>query len=753
MKSEGEGTNTFKSLYRNLPLRHKMLLVYSSVLVVVLLLAGLFIYSHIRNTIQAHIESELTNSTNTLLNLVETSANTSIRNYLRAVAEKNKNIIQDIYKSQKAGLITEEAAKNQARRILYSQSIGQTGYIYCINSKGDAVAHPNPAVAGQNYLHEEFIIEQINRKDGYLEYEWQGPADAEKRSKALYMAYFEPWDWIISVSSYREEFKKLVNVYDFRESILGLKFGETGYSYVLDSKGNVIIHPKVEGNVYDVTDAKGWTFVRDICARKKGKIIYSWKNPDEEHFREKVVIFNYIKEFDWIVASTSYREEFYAPLVTVGNIILVSVFGVLILGLPFTFWIGDSITHPIQSLIKRFALGSSGDLTVRMPEKYNDEIGQLSMYFNTFMEKLEVSSADLRAEISQRRQTEEDLRESEQKYRNILGSIQEGYFEVDLKGKIIFFNNSMLNILGYSEDELYRLGIRDFSDKQNSEILLKSFSIASSPGHARRSFDCELTKKDGSGCFVEASVSLMNDKEARPIGFRCVLRDVTERKKSDAESRRLEQEILYISEKERQKIGQDLHDDLCPQLIGIEVLIKVLRRKLEGLRIAEADEAAKIETFIQDSINKTRRLSRGLQPVNFAAHGFDSSLAELTLHIKDVFGIACHFHSDISNPFENNVVEATHIYYMVHEAVYNAVKHAKADNIFITLTTNNGRISLNVRDDGKGIPDGAHFDGMGLRIMKYRAEKIGAILSFGKDADRGTLVSIDYVTNKIKYIT
>jgi signal transduction histidine kinase len=104
------------------------------------------------------------------------------------------------------------------------------------------------------------------------------------------MTYFKPWDWIISISSYRDEFKDLVNVSDFRDSILALKFGKTGYSYVLDSKGNVIVHPVLQGSVYDVTDAKGWTFVRDIVAKKQGKIVYSWKNPGEEAYREKLVI-------------------------------------------------------------------------------------------------------------------------------------------------------------------------------------------------------------------------------------------------------------------------------------------------------------------------------------------------------------------------------------------------------------------------------------------------------------------------------
>jgi PAS domain S-box-containing protein len=742
----------FANLYRNLPIRFKLLLVYSSILVGAALLTGMVIYAQVRNTIEANIESELSNTTATIQNMVQTSANTSIKNYLRAVAEKNREIIEDIYKRRKAGFMTEGEAKAKAQEVLFSQTIGKTGYIYCINSKGVAVAHPHPAVAGQNHIHEEFIKEQIKRKNGYLEYEWQGPADAQKRSKALYMTYFEPWDWIISVSSYREEFKDLVNVSDFRDSILALKFGKTGYSYVLDSKGNVIVHPILQGSVYDVTDAKGWTFVRDICALKKGKIIYSWKNPGEEAYREKIVIFSYIEEYDWIVASTSYLEEVYAPLKTARNVVIVTIFGILLLGLPISFWISASIIRPLRSLMRRFSQGASGNLTVRMPIKSADEIGQLAKYFNSFMEKLEVSSTDLLAEVHERKQTEEALRESEKKYRTILERIKEGYFEVDLNGNFAFFNDSMLKILDCSEDELSQMNIREFTDKQNLKEVLEAFDKAKALGDESETFGWELTKKDKSGCFVEASVSLIADKEGRPIGFRGVLRDLTERKKSETESKRLEQEILNISERERQRIGRDLHDDLCPQLIGIEVLSKVLKKKLGKMGIAEADDAAKIRIFIQDSINKTRRLSRGLYPVNLTDRGLDSSLAELALHTQDVFDIACRFQCDILNPFQDNATAATHIYYIAHEAVHNAVKHARAKNIFITLSKSNGRKMLEIRDDGQGILEAVDTRGVGLRLMHYRANKIGASLNIRKDVKGGTIVTLELENDKLEYV-
>ena len=183
---------------------------------------------------------------------------------------------------------------------------------------------------------------------------------------------------------------------DFRDSILSIVFGQTGYSYVLDLEGNLIVHPSLEGNYFEATDVKGRQFIREICQRKSGKIIYSWEPTDEPEAREKLVIFNYIPEYEWIVASSSYLEEFYAPLKTIGHLILATVVISLVLVLPITLRISSSITNPLQELMNRFALGARGDISVRMQRQSRDEVGTLANYFNTFMERLEVYSESLK---------------------------------------------------------------------------------------------------------------------------------------------------------------------------------------------------------------------------------------------------------------------------------------------------------------------------------------------------------------------
>ncbi len=382
--------------FRDINIRSKLIFAYSVLFILILILSNSAIYFLVKQSIEKNIESELKNSTASIRNMVETAANVSIKNHLRAIAWKNKEIVGDIYGKYESGEITENQARNQATNVLLSQTIGKTGYIYCLNSNGVIQVHPERSLIGKNIANYTFAREQISRQEGYIEYDWRNPGETDQRPKALYMTLFKPWDWIISVSSYREEFKNLVNVSDFKGYILALKFGDTGYSYVIDSKGNGIIHPlQPNVNIWNSEDSEGRFFIQEMCRKKNGRIIYAWQNPGEKVPREKLVIFSYLPEFDWIVASSSYFEEIYRPLVVIRYIIMVSAVIALILILPITMWIGSFIINPLQRAVSIFQSAKEGDFSIRMEVKSADEIGQLSCCFNEFMDKLQAYSDKL----------------------------------------------------------------------------------------------------------------------------------------------------------------------------------------------------------------------------------------------------------------------------------------------------------------------------------------------------------------------
>lgn len=733
IEEEEPFVNRLFNFLNNKPIRMKLFVYYFSMFALATTIGSIIIYFVMRSTIETNIERELKNSTTTILNMVQTSAAVSVKNYLRAVVEKNRDIVTYFHNEFLEGRLSEEEARMRASDVLLSQRIGNSGYIYCVNSSGYLMVHPKAALEGVNISRYAFAQEQKLRRVGYLEYDWKNPGETKERAKALYMTYFEPWDWIISASSYREEFNELVNLYEFRDSILSLRFGRTGYPFIMDSKGNLVIHPKLEGrNILEETDTTGRKFIQEIVAKRSGKMIYPWKNPDDDSPRMKLVIFNYIPELDWIVSSSSYLDEFYAPLNTIRDLMMWAVIFSVFIFLPITLRISSSITNPLRELMNKFSVGATGDFTVRMNRKFQDEVGQLAIFFNFFMEKLEAYSTDLKREIQDRRQAEEALRHSEEMFSKAFRSNPNGICIIALgDNRFLNVNDSLLRFSGFSRAELVGRTVEEtgiFRDEGEGRQLLRTLKREGRPRNNPVQF---LTRND------EVRMGGISAEILEIWEEQCMLvtiEDVTE-------AHRLEKEIMEISEKERIRIGQDLHDDLCPHLIGIEAMVKVLHRKLDQKEIEDAAMAEKISGLIKDAIKISRSLARGLCPVDLAAHGLVAAVEKLAVNIKEVFGVDCWLECDSPVIFHDNAV-ATHLYYIIHEAVQNAIKHGHAEHIIIRLIQKKGKLRATVDDDGIGITKIDYDKGMGIRNMGYRAKKIGGAFKIERNREKGTRVRV-----------
>jgi len=140
-------------------------------------------------------------------------------------------------------------------------------------------------------------------------------------------------------------------------------------------------------------------------------------------------------------------------------------------------------------------------------------------------------------DITERKRAEEALQISEEKYKDILESIDDGYYEVDIAGNYTHFNDSMARILGYPRDELMGMNNRDYMDEDNAKMIFQAFNKVYKTGISTKALDWQLIRKDGSECFVETVVSLIKDSGGKGIGFRGVARDVTERKKLEEQLR------------------------------------------------------------------------------------------------------------------------------------------------------------------------------------------------------------------------
>ena len=207
-----------------------------------------------------------------------------------------------------------------------------------------------------------------------------------------------------------------------------------------------------------------------------------------------------------------------------------------------------------------------------------------------------------------------------------------------------------------------------------------------------------------------------------------------------AERERLEREILDVGERERRRIGRDLHDSLGQLLTGTALAGQVLREKLAARSIPEAAEASRITALFEEAIEQTRSLSRGLDPAEIEGGGLEQGLRELAATTSALSGTRCAYHSEQPVDVRDSVT-ATQLYRIAQEAITNAIKHGHAGNIELSLEAGAERVRLTVHDDGSGIPDPPRRGhGMGLRIMAHRATVMGGTFAVERPAVGGTLL-------------
>jgi len=207
------------------------------------------------------------------------------------------------------------------------------------------------------------------------------------------------------------------------------------------------------------------------------------------------------------------------------------------------------------------------------------------------------------------------------------------------------------------------------------------------------------------------------------------------------ERKRLENELLEIAENERRRIGFDLHDDLGQKLTGAQLMVKALERRLVQESHPSAEEAVRIRELIDQIIRHTHDLAHEFSSLDVSGNDLCAVLRQLAENVKRMFGVRCVFSlkGELPNVPENVPMQ---FYKIAQEAVSNAIKHGKATQVAITLCRNADGLVLAVRNDG--VPFSPPADAktrMGLRIMNYRANTIGASFEIKANPKGGALVT------------
>jgi signal transduction histidine kinase len=207
------------------------------------------------------------------------------------------------------------------------------------------------------------------------------------------------------------------------------------------------------------------------------------------------------------------------------------------------------------------------------------------------------------------------------------------------------------------------------------------------------------------------------------------------------ERKQLERQVQDVSEREQRRIGESLHEDLCQRLTGLEAMSKMLEKRLGSKDRPETQIASEMSQELKDSVTCAREMAEELQPVSLLEAGLRAALEELAERTKKRGALACRV-EDAGWPEELDPAVAIHLYRIVQEALHNVLAHAQATQVVIRLSADSRLIALAVTDDGVGLPEGAaQVPGMGLRIMRYRCDLIGADLQIRPAPGKGTTVT------------
>jgi len=313
----------------------------------------------------------------------------------------------------------------------------------------------------------------------------------------------------------------------------------------------------------------------------------------------------------------------------------------------------------------------------------------------------------------------------------ILGNVHDAVFYVTAQGVIRDWNEGATRIFGVpSEAAIGRL-ISEVCPHPSGHPFFRSIIPAiHRNGVAEEVIHCLVG--DGRDVYVRAKVTPMSRQGEE--GYVFCASDITKEK-------RLEAELVRISENEQRRIGQDIHDDLCSQLSGIGCLTKVLEHRLQASHVEEAEMMAGITEMVSQAGARAREIAKGLVPAVLETHGLASALRELTARRRELFGANCIASVPEDGRFER-IPDAIsiQIYRIAQEAMTNAIRHSDAELIELTLQVVDGFLELGIRDDGKGMSRDPDDTGMGLMTMRRRAEMIDGEFSIQTSSGGGTRI-------------
>jgi two-component system sensor kinase FixL len=342
---------------------------------------------------------------------------------------------------------------------------------------------------------------------------------------------------------------------------------------------------------------------------------------------------------------------------------------------------------------------------------------------------------------------ERRLEDSRLTYATILGSIADGVIAVDTQGCVRFMNGVAERLTGWLTRDAQQqqlgavLNLDSGNDQAAVDLIARVLNSRNTLPFGR---DAHVISREGIRVPVDGGMSCVVDSLDRIVGACITFRDVTDTRKAESERLHLEAALLDAVGREQRRFGTDLHDGLGQELTGLSLLLSALTDTARAAHSPHTADLQQAGAVAQHALQSCQTIARGLSPFGSTEGGLITALRDLVTRLKGPSGPSLEISVSEVSRLGLSPAASDHLYRIAQEALTNALKHAHANSIKVTLDVERERVRLEVCDDGGGVEAvGKDTPGLGLRTMQYRASMIGARFEIAPIRPKGTRVICD----------
>lgn len=573
------------------------------------------------------------------------------RQQLKTVILAVEEVVKSNYQLFAEGKISEQQAKQQAinvaRSIRYQDGIGYIWINDTTRSFPRMIMHPtlpdldgkildspeyNCALGKNENLFRAFVDVSKNTGEGFVDYLWPKPLPSglsERQPKVSYVKRFEPWGWIIGTGLYIDDIEKDVQhrikavKRELSESLKNATVSETGYGFIFNSAGELIVHPIYKGDdlVAVTNPATGNSILNDMkeaVEKGNGTLDYIWDKPElkgQFRFRKSA----YIKKFeplDWYIGTSFYIDDIDKPIRKMRQDTFYFSFIFILFGLFLALYFASSFTKPLWQIVALAASGAQGDYSSRLNITRKDEFGQLAHNLDEFMEEIEISHSQ--------------LSDSEMRFRTLFERSSDARIIME-DGQFIDCNEAAITMIGCPDKE-YLQGKTPIEispevqpNGKRSVVLFEDIRRALTH-HGSELFEWEHIKYDGSHFLAEVQLTSIGTEEKQIIHIRW--RDITEAKQIREAKLRAEEQLLQMQKMETVgTLAGGFAHDFNNILSGIVGTLSLLRFELdkkgkieqknleEGLGVME-QSGERAEKMVYQMLTLSRKQELHFEPVD-----------------------------------------------------------------------------------------------------------------------------------------